>query len=138
MSEDNCLICQKFWNRSGNYLHSCKIYWDQINYLGSLKQMVKLMQFQPCRKIKKFDVKLVELVMSCVGVWIKTFFSIFWKKNFVKPHKISSNSTHSNNFYFQSDWFEILWSFMKFFFKQMLKILAFYLEKQKSFILKNI
>ena len=64
------------------------------------------------------------------------------KKNFVKPHKISTHSAHSENFYFHffyplSDWVEILWGFMKFFFKQMLKISAFYLEKQKSFIPKK-
>ena len=32
---------------------------------------------------------------------------------------------------------EILWSFTKFFFKQMLKVSTFYLEKQKSFIPKK-
>ena len=57
----------------------------------------------------------------------------------MKPHKISTHSAHSNNFYFHffyplSDWVEILWGFTKLFFKQMLKISAFYLEKQKSFI----
>ena len=33
-----------------------------------------------------------------------------------------------------ADWVEILWGFTKFNFKQMLKVSAFYLEKQKSFI----
>ena len=37
-------------------------------------------------------------------------------------------------FYRMSDWVKILWGFTKFFFKQMLKISAFYLVKQKSFI----
>ena len=37
-----------------------------------------------------------------------------------------------------SDWVEILWGFMKSFFKQMLKVSAFYLEKQKGFIPKKI
>ena len=36
-----------------------------------------------------------------------------------------------------SDWVEILWGSMKFFFKQMLKVPAFYLEKQKSLIPKK-
>ena len=33
---------------------------------------------------------------------------------------------------------EILWGFTKFFFQKMLKVSAFYLEKQKSFIPKKI
>ena len=37
-----------------------------------------------------------------------------------------------------SDWVGILWRFMKFFFKQVLKNSAFYLEKQNSFITKKI
>ena len=41
-------------------------------------------------------------------------------------------------FYWLFDWVEILWGFMKFLFKQMLKVSAFYLEKQKSFIPKKI
>ena len=36
-----------------------------------------------------------------------------------------------------SEWVEILWDFTKFYFKQMLKISAVYLEKQKSFIPKK-
>ena len=36
-----------------------------------------------------------------------------------------------------AEWVEILWVFTKFFFKQILKVSAFYLEKQKSFILKK-
>ena len=58
----------------------------------------------------------------------------------MKPYKISA---HSDNYYFHffyhlSDWVEILWGFMKFFFKQMLKISALCLKKQKSFIPKKI
>ena len=34
----------------------------------------------------------------------------------------------------KAKWVEILWGFIKFNFKQMLKASAFYLEKQKSFI----
>ena len=34
-------------------------------------------------------------------------------------------------------WVKILWGFSKFFFKQMLKVSAFYLQEQKSFIHKN-
>ena len=57
----------------------------------------------------------------------------------MKPHKIS---THSDNCYFHffyrlSDWVEILWGFTKFFFKQMLKISAVYLVKQKSFVYRS-
>ena len=60
----------------------------------------------------------------------------------MKPHKISSYSVHSEFFYFHffyplSNWVEILWGFTKFFFKQILKVSAFYLEKQKSFIPKK-
>ena len=40
-------------------------------------------------------------------------------------------------FYRLSDWVEILWGFTKFFFKLILKVSAFYLEKQKSFIPKK-
>ena len=36
-------------------------------------------------------------------------------------------------FYWLSDWVEILWRFMKFFFKQILKVSAICLDKQKSF-----
>ena len=43
--------------------------------------------------------------------------------------KISTHSSHSDNFYFHlSDWVEISWAFTKFFFKQMLKVSAFFLE----------
>ena len=48
----------------------------------------------------------------------------------MKPHKVSTNSANSDNFYFNG--------FMKFIFKKILKISAFYLEKQKSFIPKKI
>ena len=37
-----------------------------------------------------------------------------------------------------AEWVEILWGFTKFYFKGMLKVPAFYLEKQKSFIPKKI
>ena len=40
-------------------------------------------------------------------------------------------------FYGMSDWVEILWGVSKFFSKQMLKISAFYLEKQKSGIIQK-
>ena len=61
----------------------------------------------------------------------------------MKPYKISTPSAHSDNFYLNffywlSDWVEILWCFRKCFFKQMLKVSAFYIEKQKSFIPKRI
>ena len=36
-----------------------------------------------------------------------------------------------------SDWVDTLWGFKKFFFKLILKVSAFYLEKQKSFISKK-
>ena len=67
--------------------------------------------------------------------------SISLKLNSVKPHKISSHSAHSENCYFLffcrlSDWVEMLWDFSKVYFKQMLKVSAFYLEK-KSFIPKK-
>ena len=37
-----------------------------------------------------------------------------------------------------AEWVEILSDFIKFYFKQMLKTSAFYLEKQKKLFLKNI
>ena len=57
----------------------------------------------------------------------------------MKPHKISTHLAFSDNcyshlFYRLSDWVEILWGFTKFNFKLNLKVSAFYLEKQKSFI----
>ena len=83
------------------------------------------------------------LGLNYISFWNKTFFSIQkaetfsfrLKKNFVKPHEISA---HSDNFYFHffyllSDWVEILWGITKFFFKQRLKILAFYLENKIFF-----
>ena len=60
----------------------------------------------------------------------------------MKPHKISTHSAYSDNCYFPffyrlSVWVEILWGFTKFYFKQMLKVSAFYLKKQNSFIPKK-
>ena len=63
--------------------------------------------------------------------------SICLEKNFVKPHKLS---TQSDNRYKQrlNQLNELnLWGFTKLFFKKMLKNSAFYLEKQKCFIPKN-
>ena len=53
----------------------------------------------------------------------------------MKPHKISTHSAYSDNcyfhfFYWLSNWIEILWGFTRFFFKKILKVSAFYLEKQ--------
>ena len=59
----------------------------------------------------------------------------------MKYHKISSNSACSDiffPFFLSFVWVKILWGFMKFFSKVFLKISAFYLEKQKSFIPKKI
>ena len=66
------------------------------------------------------------------------FFSICLKKNFMKPHEISTHSAYSDNCYFHffyglSDWVETLLGFTKLFFEPILKVSAFYLEK-KSFI----
>ena len=60
----------------------------------------------------------------------------------MKPHKISTHLAYSDNCYFHvfyrlSDWVEILQGFTKFNFKRNLKVSAFYLEKQKSFIPKK-
>ena len=60
----------------------------------------------------------------------------------MKPHKISTHLAYSDNCYFHvfyqlSDWVEILQGFTKFNFKLNLKVSAFYLEKQKSFIPKK-
>ena len=47
----------------------------------------------------------------------------------------------NHNFYFfyrSSDWVETLWGFTKFFVKPILKVSAFYLERQKVLFLKNI
>ena len=61
----------------------------------------------------------------------------------MKPHKISTHSSYLDDCYFiffnwLSDWVEILWGVTKFLFKPMLKVSVFYLEKQKSIILKKI
>ena len=69
---------------------------------------------------------------------IETFrFSL--KLNFVKPPKISTHLVFPDNcfFYRSSDWVEILRGLTKFNFKLNLKVSAFYLEKQKSFIPKK-
>ena len=59
----------------------------------------------------------------------------------MKPQKILTHSAHSDNCYFHFflsiAWVEILWGFKKFFFKKMLTVSVFYLEKQKSFIPKK-
>ena len=80
--------------------------------------------------------------LSCFSRLKAETFSICWKKNFGKPHKISTHSAHSDNCYFHffyrlSDWVEILWGFTKFFFKQKLKISVFCLIKWKSFTPKK-
>ena len=72
------------------------------------------------------------------------------KRNFVKPHWISSHSAHSDNFYFhilfrcviELKFYEVsqkilFLGFTKFFLKKMPKVSAFYLEKQRSFIPKK-
>ena len=69
-------------------------------------------------------------------------FSICLKMNFVKLHKVSTYSAHSDNcylhfFFWLFDWVEILWGFTKLTFKQILKVSASYLEKQKSFTPKD-
>ena len=61
----------------------------------------------------------------------------------MKPYKISTHSAHSDNCYFHffcrlSEWVEIFWGFTDFFFKQMLKVSAFYLEKKSLFHKNNI
>ena len=56
---------------------------------------------------------------------------------FRDSQNFNSFSVFRQFFYRLSDWFEILWGFTKFFFKQMLKISAFYLEKQKKIIPKK-
>ena len=60
----------------------------------------------------------------------------------IKFRETSLFSAHSDNCYFQffyrlCDWVEILWGFMKFFFKQMLKVSALYLENKKVLFLKK-
>ena len=64
------------------------------------------------------------ILKSCLGFQsryqnITLWRSNFWQNNSVKPHKISTHSAHSDNFYFHSfyplsDWVEILWGFTKF------------------------
>ena len=75
----------------------------------------------------------------CGEIFLKIFFSIYLKNNFMKPHKISTQSDNHGNKKLSewAEWVEILWGFTKFFFQQLLKISAFYLEKQKSFIPKK-
>ena len=61
------------------------------------------------------------------------------KKKFVKPHKISTHSAHQTCFISMVVW--LSWNFVRFhkiFFQTVLKVSAFYLEKQKSFIPKKI
>ena len=52
--------------------------------------------------------------------------------------KTSFSNSYFHFFSRLSDWVEILWGFTKFNFKMNLKVSAFYLEKQKSFIPKKI
>ena len=57
----------------------------------------------------------------------------------MKPHKISTHLAYSDNCYFHLFlsvvW--LSWNFAEFNFKMNLKVSAFYLEKQKSFITKR-
>ena len=67
-------------------------------------------------------------------------FQHLFKKEF---HETSQNFNSFRQllflfFYQLSDWVEILWGFTKFFFKQRLKISAFYLVKQNKNISKKI
>ena len=73
------------------------------------------------------------------------FFKIeSWKFQHLFEKEFRETSQNFNSFslfrifYFHilcplSDWVEILWGFKKFFFKQMLKFSAFYLEKRKFY-----
>ena len=60
----------------------------------------------------------------------------------MKPHKISTQSDNQEKkCKYQlpewAEWVETLWGFTKFIFEQMLKISAFYLEKQKVLFFKK-
>ena len=66
------------------------------------------------------------------------FFKIeSWNFQYLLEIKFRGTSQNFNSFSsfrkLLSDWVEILWGFPKYFFKQILKVSAFYLEKQKSF-----
>ena len=69
-------------------------------------------------------------------------FQFLFQIEFGEPHKVSTHSAYSGNCYFHffyrlSDSVDTLWGFTKFFFKPILKVSAFYFEKQKSFIPKK-
>ena len=85
----------------------------------------------------------LEIKLFCFSRYKAETFNICLKLSFMKPLKILTRSAYSDKFNFHflyglSDWVEILWGFTKFFYKQMLKVSAFYLEKQPSFIPKKI
>ena len=61
--------------------------------------------------------------------WFSETFRICLKKHFVKPQIISTHF-YFHIFHPSSDWVEILWGFTKFFFKQILKVSAFYHKKK--------
>ena len=59
----------------------------------------------------------------------------------MKPHKISTQWDYQEKKCIQqlsecAEWVKTLWGFMKFIFKQMLKVSAFYLEEQNRNIPK--
>ena len=110
-----------------------------------------LLKIRTVNKSGCFDIKASSLLaLSHIFFRNKTFFfkieswncQHLFKKNFVKPHKISSQSENrwkneNKSCLNELKFHEISRNFTKFFFKQLLKVSAFYLEKQKSFIPKK-
>ena len=68
-------------------------------------------------------------------------FQQLFEKKIMKPYKIFNSFSSFRQFLFSIFllivWLSWHWGFTKFIFKQMLKMSAFYLEKQKSFIPKK-
>ena len=78
-----------------------------------------------------FQDRMLKLSVS-VWNWIS------WNLTKILTHSAISDNCYFHFFYGLSDWVEILWGFTNFNFKQILKVSAFYLERQKSFIPKKI
>ena len=90
--------------------------------------------------ISEYDLNHISL-----GIKLCLFFKVescLFEKEFCQTSQnfnsfCSFSQFYFHYFYLMSYWIKILWGFTKFFFKQILKFSAFYLEKQKSFIPKK-
>jgi hypothetical protein len=117
------------------------IYWRRIlivfiNFCGRIKRI--FMTTNGCTRLRLdciflnlIKVKVIKF-MECMSHFKESSF-LFLNSKSSRLHP-AQNWNSNQYFYLLSDWVEILWGVTKFCFKQMLKVSAFYLEKQQSSI----